>query len=92
MNDDMETDICLSTDDDIAALAEQYKETSETIGEVMLMIEAKNRGKDEVTIFNMMEERLLNMKEAIETGVDDGSTGLSGISGGDKVKVHHYID
>ena len=92
MNDDMETDICLSTDDDIAALAEQYKETSETIGEVMLMIEAKNRGKDEATIFNMMEERLLNMKEAIETGVDDGSTGPSGISGGDKVKMHHYIN
>lgn len=92
MNDDMETDICLSTDDDIAALAEQYKETSETIGEVMLMIEAKNRGKDEATIFNMMEERLLNMKEAVETGVDDGSTGPSRISGGDKVKVHHYIN
>ena len=49
----------------------------------MLMIEAKNRGKDEATIFNMMEERLLKMKEAIETSVDDGSTGPSGISGGD---------
>ena len=40
----------------------------------------------------MMEERLLKMKEAIETGVNDGLTGPSGISGGDKVKVHHYIN
>ena len=92
MIDDVETDIRLSTDDDIAALAEQYKQTSETIGEVMLMMEAKNRGKDEATIFNMMEKRLLKMKEAVETGVDDGSTGPSGISGGDTVKMHHYIN
>ena len=58
----------------------------------MLMMEAKNRGKDEATIFNMMEKRLLKMKEAVETGVDDGSTGPSGISGGDTVKMHHYIN
>ena len=45
MIDDVETDIRLSADDDIAALAEQYKQTSETIGEVMLMMEAKNRVK-----------------------------------------------
>lgn len=63
-----------------------------TIGEVMLMMEAKNRGKDEATIFNMMEKRLLKMKEAVETGVDDGSTGSSGTSGGDTVKMHHYIN
>ena len=63
-----------------------------TIGEVMLMMEAKNRGKDEATIFNMMEKRLLKMKEAVETGVDDGSTGPSGTSGGDTVKMHHYIN
>ena len=63
-----------------------------TIGEVMLMMEAKNRGKDEATIFNMMEERLLKMKEAVETGVDDGSTGPSGISGDDNVKMHRYIN
>ena len=56
------------------------------------MMEAKNRGKDEVTIFNMMEKRLLKMKEAVETGVDDGSTGSSGTSGGDTVKMHHYIN
>ena len=58
----------------------------------MLMMEAKNRGKDEATIFNMMEKRLLKMKEAVETGVDDGSTGSSGTSGGDTVKMHHYIN
>ena len=58
----------------------------------MLMMEAKNRGKDEATIFNMMEERLLKMKEAVETGVDDGSTGPSGISGDDNMKMHHYIN
>jgi L-serine dehydratase len=40
----------------------------------------------------MMEKRLLKMEEAVETGVDDSSTGPSGISGGDTVKMHHYIN
>ena len=58
----------------------------------MLMMEAKNQEVDEATIFNMMEERLIKMKEAVETSVDDGSTGPSGISGGDDVKMHDYIN
>ena len=73
-------------------LVEVCEREQKTIGEVMLMMEAKNRGKDEATIFNMMEERLLKMKEAVETGVDDGSTAPSGISGGDTVKMHRYIN
>ena len=51
-------------------LVEACEREQKTIGEIMLMMEAKNRGKDEATIFNMMEERLLKMKEAVETGVD----------------------
>ena len=35
MIDDEETDIRLSTDDDFAALAEQYKQTSEILAEVI---------------------------------------------------------
>ena len=73
-------------------LVEVCEREQKTIGEVMLMMEAKNRGKEEATIFNMMEERLLKMKEAVETGVDDGSTAPSGISGGDAVKMNRYIN
>ena len=32
------------------------------------------------------------MKEAVETGIDDASTAPSGISGGDAVKMHDYIN
>ena len=73
-------------------LVEACEKEQKTIGEIMLMMEAKKSGKDEETIINMMEERLIKMKEAVETGIDDGSTAPSGISGGDAVKMQHYIN
>lgn len=39
----------------------------------------------------MMEERLIKMKEAVDTGIKDGSTAPSGISGGDAVKMYNYM-
>ena len=58
-----------------------------TIGEIMLMMETKKSGRKEKTIISMMEERLIKMKEAVESGTVDGSTAPSGISGGDAVKL-----
>jgi L-serine dehydratase len=63
-----------------------------TIGEMMLMMEAKNSGKGEETIIDMMEERLIKMKEAIDRGIKDGSTAPSGISGGDAVRMYGYVN
>src|SRR3954468_24423262 len=73
-------------------LLEVCEKEQKTIGEVMLMMEAKKSGRDEATIISMMEDRLIKMKEAVETGINDGSTAPSGISGGDAVKMQEYIN
>lgn len=39
----------------------------------------------------MMEERLIKMKEAVDSGIKDASTAPSGISGGDAVKMYDYV-
>jgi L-serine dehydratase len=39
----------------------------------------------------MMEERLIKMKEAVDSGIKDVSTAPSGISGGDAVKMYDYV-
>ncbi len=52
-------------------LVEACEKEQKTIGEIMLMMEAKKSGKDEETIMSMMEERLIKMKEAVEKGIDD---------------------
>ena len=36
----------------------------------------------------MMGERLIKMKEAVDSGTNDASTAPSGISGGDAVKMY----
>ncbi|MCM3728437.1 L-serine ammonia-lyase, iron-sulfur-dependent, subunit alpha [Neobacillus cucumis] len=63
-----------------------------TVGEMMLMMEVKRSGKDQETIISMMEERLLKMKEAVTSGINDASAAPSGLSGGDAVKMHDYIN
>lgn len=62
-----------------------------SIGEMMLMMEVKRSGKDQETIIGMMEERLLKMKEAVDSGIKDSSAAPSGLSGGDAVKMNGYI-
>jgi iron-sulfur-dependent L-serine dehydratase alpha subunit len=63
-----------------------------TIGEIMLMLEMEKSGKDNETIISMMEERLIKMKEAVDSGTNDASTAPSGISGGDAVKMYDYVN
>ncbi|SMQ87059.1 Serine dehydratase alpha chain [Bacillus sp. OV166] len=63
-----------------------------TIGEIMLMIEVAKTGKDQETITSMMEERLIKMKEAVDSAIVDTSTAPSGISGGDAVKMKDYVN
>jgi L-serine dehydratase len=73
-------------------LIEACEREQKNIGEMMLMMEVKKSGKDEETIINMMEERLIKMKEAVDSGINYASTTPSGISGGDAVKMYDYIN
>lgn len=72
-------------------LIEACQREQKTIGEIMLMMEAEKSGKDEEIIIHMMEERLIKMKEAVDSGTADASAAPSGISGGDAVKMSNYI-
>lgn len=73
-------------------LIEVCEREQKSIGEIMLMLESEKSGRDQDTIIKMMEERLIKMKEAVEAGINDVSTAPSGISGGDAVKMHQYIE
>lgn len=72
-------------------LIETCEKEQKTIGEIMLMMEAEKSGRDKQTIIDMMEERLIKMREAIDSGIKDASTAPSGISGGDAVKMFDYV-
>lgn len=72
-------------------LIEACEREQKTIGEIMLMMETEKSGRDRETIISMMEERLIKMKEAVDSGIKDASTAPSGISGGDAVKMYDYV-
>ena len=72
-------------------LVEVCKHERKTIGEVMLMMEEEKSGRDKEAIVGMMEERLIKMKEAVDSGIKDPSTAPSGISGGDAIKMYNYV-
>lgn len=73
-------------------LIEACEREQKTIGEIMLMMEAEKSGRDQETIISMMEERLVKMKEAVDSGIKDASSAPSGISGGDAVKMFDYMN
>jgi iron-sulfur-dependent L-serine dehydratase alpha subunit len=72
-------------------LIEACEREQKTIGEIMLMKEVEKSGRDRETIISMMEERLIKMKEAVDSGIKDASIAPSGISGGDAVKMYDYV-
>ncbi|KIV58894.1 L-serine ammonia-lyase, iron-sulfur-dependent, subunit alpha [Aneurinibacillus migulanus] len=63
-----------------------------SIAEVMLNMEISKTNKDRETIVQMMKERLVKMKEAVDQGVSDRSLAPSGISGGDACIMGQYKD
>ena len=72
-------------------LIEACEREQKTIGEMMLIMETEKSGRDQETIIRMMEERLIKMKAAVDSGIKDASTAPSGISGGDAVKMSDYV-
>jgi len=73
-------------------LIDACRREQKSIADMMLMMEAKKSGKDQETIIGMMEERLLKMKEAVESGIKDSSAAPSGLSGGDATKMNDYLN
>ncbi|MCQ6278462.1 L-serine ammonia-lyase, iron-sulfur-dependent, subunit alpha [Bacillus sp. EB600] len=73
-------------------LLEACESEKKTIGEIMLTLETEKSGRDQETIIAMMEERLIKMKEAVDSGIKDNSSAPSGISGGDAVKMYDYMN
>ncbi|PFO06646.1 L-serine ammonia-lyase, iron-sulfur-dependent, subunit alpha [Bacillus sp. AFS076308] len=73
-------------------LIDACEREQKTVGEMMLMMEVKRSGKDQETIISMMEERLIKMKEAVTSGINDASAAPSGLSGGDAVKMNDYMN
>lgn len=63
-----------------------------SIAEVIIEMEIEKSKKSRETIFTMMKDRLLKMKEAVDAGLADRSTAPSGISGGDASKMQEYIE
>lgn len=63
-----------------------------SIAEVMLNMEISKTNRDRETIVQMMKERLVKMKEAVDQGVSDRSLAPSGISGGDAYIMGQYKD
>ena len=76
----------------IRELIDACEREHKSIGDMMLMMEVKRSGKDQETIIGMMEERLLKMKEAVDSGIKDSSAAPSGLSGGDAVKMNDYMN
>lgn len=76
----------------MAELIQACENEEKTIGEMMLLMEAKKSGKGKETIIGMMEERLIKMKEAIDNGIKDDSTTPSSLSGGDAVRMNGYMN
>lgn len=72
-------------------LIEVCESERKTIGELMLIMEEEKSGRDKNTIIVMMEERLIKMKEAVDSGLVDASAAPSGISGGDAVEMSSYV-
>lgn len=72
-------------------LLEICEREEKTIGEIMLQTEMEKSGKDRETIIGMMRDRLIKMKEAVDSGIHDATTAPSGISGGDAVKMNDYV-
>lgn len=75
----------------MSELIEICTREKKTIGQIMLIMEEEKSGKDKETILRMMEERLIKMKEAVDSGTNDPSSAPSGISGEDAMKMSDYV-
>lgn len=73
-------------------LVERCEQEQQSIGEVMLRMEVERSGMSREWIISRMEQRLLKMREAVDSGLQDASVAPSGISGGDAVKMTAYMN
>ncbi|OTN89656.1 L-serine dehydratase, iron-sulfur-dependent, alpha subunit [Enterococcus sp. 7E2_DIV0204] len=68
----------------------QQAENFSSVAELMIATEIENHGHSRERIIETMERNLAVMKQSIEEGVD-GVTSVTGITGGDAVRMNDYI-
>jgi L-serine dehydratase len=71
-------------------LLDHCEREKKSIADVMLDLEVSKSGNTREQIIQLMEERLIRMKEAVDQGVSDQSLAPSGISGGDAYLMGYY--
>lgn len=71
-------------------LIELCEREKKSIAEIMIEVEASKSKRSKETIIQMMKERLIKMKEAVDLGSADPTPAPSGISGGDAYLMERY--
>jgi L-serine dehydratase len=64
---------------------------SVTIGQLMIMEQARESGKSESHVIEQMTAYYQVMKEAVRKGLDEHTKSRSGLTGGDAQRVHSYM-
>ena len=73
-------------------LTDYCREEAVSIGSLMLSEQAKESGKSEEEIFRQMADYYSIMKEAVHRGIYEPVPSRSGLTGGDAVRVHDYMN
>ncbi|MCC0565680.1 L-serine ammonia-lyase, iron-sulfur-dependent, subunit alpha [Brevibacillus borstelensis] len=71
-------------------LIELCEQEKKSIAEIMIEVEERKTKRSKESIIEMMKERLIKMKEAIDLGAADATSAPSGISGGDAYLMERY--
>jgi L-serine dehydratase len=74
------------------ALIEICKEKKITIAEYAILCEIEETGHSREEIFDRMRKNLLVMKESAEYGLHNETKSISGLIGGDSLKIKKYVD
>lgn len=61
-----------------------------SVADLMIAVEAENSGRSPEQIFQLMEKNLQVMERSIQEGID-GVTSVTGLTGGDAVKLNDYL-
>jgi L-serine dehydratase len=75
----------------VAELVELAESQDIPISEVMIRQEVEVSGKSREVVMNQMRENLKVMRAAVERGISENVRSVSGLTGGDAVKLQEYI-
>ncbi|MDV2685389.1 L-serine ammonia-lyase, iron-sulfur-dependent, subunit alpha [Alkalihalophilus sp. As8PL] len=75
----------------VAELVELAESQGIPLSEVMVRQEVEVSGKSKEVVINQMKENLKVMEAAVERGISENVRSVSGLTGGDAVKLQDYI-